>query len=75
MDELSVLSAQLTAGTARLVEVVWEHRQRFGSDVGRFIAFKAGFTTQEANELVRVAEALRELPLFAPRSVGGRSPM
>jgi hypothetical protein len=63
-EEIATLAAHLNAATARLVELVWALGEEGGlvDDVARFVAFRCGIAGREARELVRVAEALRELP-------------
>jgi hypothetical protein len=63
-DELTTLAAHLNAATARFVELVHELAEAGGlaDEVGRYVAFRCGVTAREARELVRVAEALEELP-------------
>ena len=62
-DELATLSAHLSAATARLLELVSGIREEGDSDdLAGFLAYRLGITGREACELVRVAEALRELP-------------
>jgi hypothetical protein len=63
-DELTTLAAHLNAATARFLELVRELAEAGGlaDEIGRYVAFRCGVTTREARELVRVAEALAELP-------------
>ncbi len=61
VDELTTLSAHLNAGTARWLELVWEACQT-SDDPARFIAYRCGITLREAREVLRVAQALQELP-------------
>ncbi|HWQ23189.1 MAG TPA: hypothetical protein VNK94_03690, partial [Gaiellaceae bacterium] len=63
-DELTTLAAHLNAATARFLELVRELAEAGGlaDEIGRYVAFRCGVTTREARELVRVAEALGELP-------------
>ena len=62
-DDLATLSAHLSAATARLIELVWElHDEGDSDDLARFLSWRCGITGREARELVRVAEALQELP-------------
>ena len=64
VEELSSLSAHLSAATARWLEVVWEmQEQSDSSDLRAFVAWRCGITGREAREFLRVAEALQELPL------------
>ena len=64
VDELACLSAQLSAATARWLELVWEmHEQGDSSDLQAFVAWRCGVTGREAREFLRVAEALQGLPL------------
>ncbi len=64
-DELAGLSAHMSAATARWLELVWEYFEDVDSDdpVG-FLAYRCGVTRREASEYLRVAEALRELPVM-----------
>ena len=65
-QELAALSAHLNAATARLLELAVEFRRQGGADwddFGCWLAFRCGITVREARELVRVAEALQELPV------------
>ena len=63
VDELASLSAHLSAATARWLELVWEMREEGdSSDLQAFVAWRCGITGREARELLRVAEALQELP-------------
>jgi hypothetical protein len=65
VDELAVLSAHVSAATARFVELVAELREVGDIDeFPRFVAYRFGITTREAREYLRVAEALRELPVI-----------
>lgn len=64
-DELATLAAHINAATARWIALVWafcEHGGPADGDVARWLAFRCGIATREAREVVRVAEALRELP-------------
>ena len=71
VDELASLSAHLSAATAHWLELVWEMREEGdSSDLLRFLAWRCGITGREAREFLRVAEALRELPLL--RAAFGR---
>ena len=64
VDELACLSAHVSAATARWFELVWEMREQGdSSDLRAFLAWRCGITGREAREFLRVAEALRELPL------------
>jgi hypothetical protein len=63
--ELASLSAHINAATARWLELVSAFLQEGGAagdDAARWLAFRCGLTTREAREVVRVAEALPELP-------------
>ncbi len=62
-EELAQLTAHLSAATARWLELARELREsgEYDDPVG-FIAFRCGMTGREARELLRVAEALQELP-------------
>ena len=63
VDELAVLTAHLSAATARWMELAWELRENGESDDPTgFLAYRCGITRREAREYFRVAEALRELP-------------
>lgn len=63
LEELSELSAHLSAATARWLELAWEQVQQGGSsDAAGFLAWRFGITRREATERLRVAEALQELP-------------
>ena len=63
VDELAVLSAQVSAATARWLELAWELCvEGEVDDPARFLAFRCGVTVREAREYLRVGEALRELP-------------
>ncbi len=69
--ELASLSAHLSAATARWLELIWEMREEGdSSDLEAFVAWRCGITAREAREFLRVAEALRELPLI--RAAFGR---
>ena len=70
IDDLAELASHLAAATARFVELVWDQRERFGEHVASFVAYRCGITGREAKEFLRVAEALRELPLI--RAAFGR---
>ena len=71
VGELACLSAHLSAATARFIELVWEMREEGdSSDLQAFVAWRCGITGREARELLRVAEALQELP--AIREAFGR---
>jgi hypothetical protein len=63
-DELAILAAHLNAAQARFCELVRTLGESgtLADDLSRFVAFRCGITLREAHELVRVAEALRELP-------------
>jgi hypothetical protein len=64
-EELTTLTAHITAATARRLELVSAFRTEGGvadEDVARWLAFRCGIATREAREYVRVAEALQELP-------------
>jgi hypothetical protein len=64
-DELATLSAQLSAVTARWLELAWELRgDGEADDAGRFLAFRCGITVREARAYLRVAEALQGLPVL-----------
>jgi len=66
-DELATLAAHLNAATARwlaLVEAAREEGVAAADDFAGWLAFRCGITGREAREYVRVAEALRELPLI-----------
>ena len=63
VDELATLSAHLAAATARWVELAWElHEDVSSDDFAGFLAWRCGVTRREAREVLRVAEALQELP-------------
>lgn len=63
VDELATLSAHLAAATARWVELAWQLQEDVSSDdFAGFLAWRCGITRREAREVMRVAEALRELP-------------
>ncbi len=63
LDELAVLTAHLSAATARWIELAWElHENGESDDPTGFLAYRCGITRREAREYLRVAEALRELP-------------
>ena len=65
VEELACLSAHLSAATARWLELVWEMLEEGdSSDLQSFLAWRCGITGREAREFLRVAEALRELPLL-----------
>ncbi|MCY7302342.1 MAG: hypothetical protein LH654_04760, partial [Thermoleophilia bacterium] len=71
VNELAGLSAHLSAATARWLELVWEMLEEGdSSDLQSFLAWRCGMTGREAREFLRVAEALRELPLL--RAAFGR---
>lgn len=73
-DELASLAAHINAATARWIELVWafcEHGGPADGDVARWLAFRCGIATREAREVVRVAEALRELPAIRRAFAGG----
>jgi hypothetical protein len=62
-DELTTLSAHLSAATARWLELVSEIREEGDiDDVAGYLAWRCGITSREAREYMRVAEALQELP-------------
>lgn len=61
--ELATLSANLSAATARFVELAWEFREIASSDdFAGWLGYRCGITGREAREYMRVAEALQELP-------------
>jgi len=63
-DELATLSAHLSAATARFVALAGEHFENVSSDdPAGFLAYRCGLTRREAQEMLRVAEALQELPV------------
>src|SRR5436190_9728960 len=71
IEELASLSADLSAATARFLELVWEMEEQGDcSDLRALVAWRCGVTGREAGEFLRVAEALRELP--AIREAFGR---
>ena len=71
VEELSSLSAHMSAAMARWLEVVWEMWEADDStDLRAFLAWRCGITGREAREFLRVAEALQELPLI--RAAFGR---
>jgi hypothetical protein len=62
-DELAMLSAHLSAATARWLELAWELNEEVSSDdFAGFLAYRCGITGREAREYLRVAEELRQLP-------------
>ena len=64
-EELATLSAHISAATARWLELALGFREEGGGggvDLARCLAFRCGLTPREANEYLRVAEALEELP-------------
>jgi hypothetical protein len=63
-DEIATLVAHVNAATARWLELVRELERGGGAvdGVERWLAFRCGITTREAQEYVRVGEALDELP-------------
>jgi len=64
-EELAALSAHLNAATARFLELAWEFGERVNSDdLAGWVGFRFGVTRREAREYLRVAEALRELPVI-----------
>ena len=65
VGELAVLSAQVSALTARWLELAVELGEDGDvEDPARFLAFRCGVTVREAREYLRVGAALRELPLI-----------
>ena len=73
-NELSTLAAHINAATARWLELVVAFREQGGAaadDLACWLAFRCGVSTREARELVRVAEALRELPAIRAAFAGG----
>lgn len=64
-DELAEFSAHLNAASARWVELLWEfHETGWSDDPSGFLAYRVGITRREARELLRVGEALQELPVI-----------
>ena len=64
-DELAELSAHLNAASARWVELLWEFQETgWSDDPSGFLAYRVGITRREARELLRVGEALQELPVI-----------
>jgi hypothetical protein len=62
-DELAELSAHLNAATARWLELAWTYYEGANSDdFAGFLGYRCGITRREAQEFLRVAEALQELP-------------
>jgi len=63
-DQLATLAAHINGATARFVELVQALLEEGGlvDEAARYVAFRCGITTREAREVVRVAEALCELP-------------
>jgi hypothetical protein len=61
--ELAELSAHLNAATARWLELAWTYYEGANSDdFAGFLGYRCGITRREAQEFLRVAEALQELP-------------
>jgi hypothetical protein len=61
--ELAELSAHLNAATARWLELAWTYYEDANSDdFAGFLGYRCGITRREAQEFMRVAEALQELP-------------
>ena len=73
-DELAALSAHLSAGMARWLEVLAEFDLRLGwkawGGCSRWLAWRCGLDARTARERVRVARALGGLPLI--RAAFGR---
>lgn len=65
-DELATLTAHLSAATARVCELVQTVAAEgaLADELARWVAFRCGISGREARELVRVGEALRELPVL-----------
>jgi hypothetical protein len=67
-DELALLSAHLSAGMARWLEVLAEFDLRLGwkawGGCSRWLAWRCGLDNRTARERVRVARALGGLPLI-----------
>ena len=64
-DELAEFSAHLNAASARWVELLWEfHETGWSDDPSGFLAYRVGITRREARELLRVGEALQQLPVI-----------
>lgn len=63
-DELATLTAHINAATARWVELVRAASEEgaLADDLAKWVAFRCGIPGREAREVVRVAEALQELP-------------
>ena len=64
-DELASLTAHVNAATARCVELVSaiaDEGALADGDLAGWVAYRCGTTRRDAREIVRVAEALRELP-------------
>jgi hypothetical protein len=69
-DEIAVLSAHLDAATARLLELIREFDARGGWNSGfcscaAWLSWRVGLDPGAARERVRVARALRMLPLLS----------
>jgi hypothetical protein len=63
-EELATLGAHINAATARFLELAWGllGEGAVSDDPARWLAFRFGIAVREARELLRVAEALAELP-------------
>src|SRR5262245_14524886 len=77
-DEITTLTAQLTAATYRLLELLAEFDRREGwggigmTSCAQWLSWKCGIGPVAAREKVRVACALTELPLISAAMREGR---
>ena len=75
--EIESLAAQITAGSARWLELIAEFDRRDGwwssgcRSICDWVAWRCGLNSRSAREHVRVARALRELPLIRAAFASG----